>query len=200
MLPPALHERYSTLEEQPHPEFRQVEGITRKALERSKEDAEDALGSHPEIIRERRLRLGSAARNGRGGIQVLDGNSKSLRPAAKSTTPEFTSIAAEYFIIPLINHMWLYLRDSTTRLRDGAGTGILLDAMVQTQLLGTITVLVHAARHAPDFLAVIAPAAMELAITLGSKPLDRNVKAAQNNAVLRRIGSRAHRARWVCGY
>ena len=106
---------------------------------------------------------------------------------AGSTHPKlttFTDVAAEFFICPLINRFWLFLRDEQAR-EDrtahqpllhryrGAGTGLVLSALVLGRMLETLAVLVYAARNAREWLAVIAPDALELAVTLGTRPVSR---------------------------
>lgn len=91
-------------------------------------------------------------------------------------------VAVESFIYPLISRFWLFLRDEQTRedrtaqreklhRYQGAGTGLVLSAVVLSHFLATLAVLVHAARHAPEWLAVVAPDALELAVTLGTRPV-----------------------------
>jgi telomere length regulation protein len=93
----------------------------------------------------------------------------------------FTDVAAEFFIAPLVNRFWLFLRNEQTREArtahqeplyryKGAGTGLIFNPMVLTHFLRTLAVLVHAAQNAPQWLAIVAPDALELAVTLGAKP------------------------------
>ena len=52
----------------------------------------------------------------------------------------------------------------------GQGVGrIILGSMVLAQYLGTLAVLVHAARHAPAFLSVVVLGAVEIALALGQR-------------------------------
>jgi len=187
MLPPALHKKYATPEEKAITDGRVqqlIGGITKGLLEQRKEDAEEALRDHPDIVREKRLRLGSSRSGlGRTGIQELSGSSRTALQKTQPIIPNpdsYTAIAAEHFVMPLINHMWLHLRDASTRtnVRAGAGTGIIFDTIVLSQYLGTLAVLIHAARHSPAFLAIIAPAAFEMGLTLGN----RQVSVAEINA------------------
>lgn len=53
----------------------------------------------------------------------------------------------------------------------GVGTGLILNPVVLSQFLGTLAILLHAARTTPEWLAVLAPDALELAITVGSRPV-----------------------------
>jgi telomere length regulation protein len=175
MLPPALHRQYVTTEEQEQARGRQVrrlvQGITGAALQRSKEEAEEAV---PEVVRERRLRLGSTRPQ---VTEVVDSSAlppRSLTRAGTTLQVSFADVAAEHFIMPLVNHMWLHLRDVETRTRgrSGTGTGIILGSVVLAQYLGTLAVLVHAARHAPAFLGVVVPGAIEIAAALGRRGVD----------------------------
>jgi telomere length regulation protein len=95
---------------------------------------------------------------------------------------KFIDAAAEYFIAPLINRFWAFLRDEQAREertsfragRDryrGAGTGMILNSVVLAQFLRTLGILVHASQNAPEWLAIIAPDALELAVTIGTRPI-----------------------------
>jgi telomere length regulation protein len=100
---------------------------------------------------------------------------------------QFTDVAVECFLYPLMNRFWLFLRDEQTREertahRDilyqyrGAGTGLILNALVLSHLLATLGVLVHASQNAPAWLAVVAPDALELAVTLGTRSISRGIE------------------------
>ncbi|GJJ13190.1 hypothetical protein Clacol_007441 [Clathrus columnatus] len=188
LLPPALHHRYATQEEIQQVQIGQIlGGITQLALEKSKSEVEDALitTGNKDAIRTRMLKLGSTAHGiKRGQIEVLETTTSALTklpPIPPSET--FTVLAAEYFIMPLINHMWLYLRDTDTRIRkDVAGTGMILDTNVLAHFLSTLAVLVHDARNSTAFLAIIAPASIEIAITLGSRPIEAQRKSTDTRS------------------
>ncbi|KAJ3905134.1 telomere length regulation protein-domain-containing protein [Lentinula edodes] len=51
----------------------------------------------------------------------------------------------------------------------GAGTGLILNSLVMTHFLRTLTVLVHASENTPEWLGFLAPDSLELALTLGTK-------------------------------
>lgn len=76
--------------------------------------------------------------------------------------------------MPLINRLFLHLRDLSTSPRSknpyaGGNSGTaLLDVLLLPAYLGTLSVLLHAARHSPYFLGVLAPEAMELVFVLRS--------------------------------
>lgn len=176
LLPPALHNRYASQMEIQQAQIQKLlGGMTRLALDKSKNEAEDTLiaSGSKEVSRTRMLRLGSANKQ-RGSIKVLETTPPaSSRPPPIHPPESFISLAAEYFIMPLVNHMWLYLRDTDTRVRkDVAGTGIILDASVLSHFLSTLAILVHAARNSPAFLNIIAPASIDIAVTLGSRRIE----------------------------
>ncbi|TFY68920.1 hypothetical protein EVJ58_g735 [Rhodofomes roseus] len=180
-LPPALHKKYLTAADRHNandPVQLLVDDISRKAIDSGKEATADRV---PEIVRERHLRIRKPAKVAevpRGAITTrrLPGG------VNHPTDTTFKEVAAECFICPLINRFWLFLRDQQTREErtmhqpalhryHGAGTGLVLSAMVLARFLSTLAVLVHAARNAPEWLAVVAPDALELAVTLGTRPV-----------------------------
>jgi telomere length regulation protein len=74
-----------------------------------------------------------------------------------------------------MNRFWLYLRDVATSPQDfrigtfkggSAGSVSLLEPMLLSKFLSTVTVLVESARHSPHFLAVLAPEALELVLAI----------------------------------
>lgn len=134
----------------------------------------------PQLARERQLRIRQAAK-----VVPLPPPATSTSlfrsqvPAQKPRTT-FAVVAAEYFIHPLISRFWVFLRDEQTREARtaampernqyrSAGTGLILNPMILGQFVATLGVLMHAARHAPAWGAVLAPEALELAITLGGR-------------------------------
>lgn len=167
-LPSALHQKL--LPE--NPVQRLLVDISQKAIDGSKESAAERV---PQLVRERHLRLQKTPRVVPAGTPV----------AMLGSTPSFTEIAAEYFVCPLINRFWAFLRDEQTREarssynRDplyryhGAGTGLVLSPVVLCQFLSTLGVLVHTARNAVQWLSVIAPDALELAVTVGTRPVSK---------------------------
>ncbi|KAI0683637.1 telomeric DNA binding protein [Cytidiella melzeri] len=177
-LPPAMHRKYVTAIDHNrtmNPVQHLLENITQGAIARTKDVAEEKI---PEIIRERRLRLKQPPKVTE--VARTAGLSRGL-PSAQ-LQPKFTEVAAEHFICPLMNRFWLFLRDeqaretvtahqSTLHRYKAAGTGLILSALVLSQFLRSLAILVHMARNAPEFLAIIAPDALELAITVGTRPL-----------------------------
>ncbi|KAG8759757.1 telomere binding protein [Ceratobasidium sp. 428] len=163
-----------------------VEDLSGQAITRSKQDTEAQV---PQIVRERALKVGP--RSGRGIVPVSSVTSASTPSAPialgylSSQTPvvPFAQVAAEYFVAPLINRFWAHLRGSLEReaygnatriatgVRTGTGTGLILGSLVLAHLLGTLSVLLHASRHAPALLHVLAPDAAELALAVGTQPM-----------------------------
>ncbi|KAJ3856982.1 telomere length regulation protein-domain-containing protein [Lentinula lateritia] len=169
-LPGPLHRKYlpssATL-----PQI--LSGITRQAIDRGKEATEDKV---PQIVRERRFRVQRTKR-----VFEVDSSTLTARNVPHKQTT-FNEVAADYFVAPLINRFWLFLRDEQTREArtayhegrtkyHGAGTGLILNSLVMTHFLRTLTVLVHASEHTPEWLGFLAPDSLELALTLGTKPM-----------------------------
>lgn len=179
MLPPALHNKYVAADATSgltSDVSAIADGLTRLALDKGKTQAEEKV---PEIIREKQLRIRKKAPS----IVPL-GSSPSASPmSSASSAPRvsYTTVAAEYFIIPLIDGFWGYLRDEQSReLRTrhsgtsgyrGAGTGMILDALTLRHFLSSLAVMLHAARHSVAFLRILAPNALELAVNIGSRPV-----------------------------
>ncbi|KAH8107150.1 telomeric DNA binding protein [Cristinia sonorae] len=184
-LPPTLHQKYvaaANSETVLQPVRTLLEGISQMAIGKTKDDA---TNKSPELLRERQLRIRRPTKVTEVSQTSLEGKKGlgSHLSTTKSTT--FTEVAAEFFIHPLINRFWLFLRDEQMREARTAhqgklhrykstGTGLILNAMVLSHFLATLAVLVHAARNAREWLAIIAPDALELAIALGTRPLSRD--------------------------
>lgn len=175
-LPPALHAKYVTPQDTPFAGQLEdaVDGMRSLLLSKGAEMAQQV----PEIAREQRLRVGVSKRRKVGDTAVaLD--SADAGPA-KVTPPvvPYTAVAAEYFILPLVNRFWEFFQDSSVRESRavslggryrGAGTGMVLSPLALDKFLVTLALLTHAARHAPTFLGVLAPAVLELAVTVGAR-------------------------------
>lgn len=165
-----------------------VRDLSGLAIARSKEETEDSV---PQVVRERALKVGS--RPGRSVVPLGSGGAAgTLSPMAlgylSPQTPvvPFAQVAAEHFVVPFINRFWAHLRTSLERekyanaqrsgtgIRTGTGTGLVLSPLVLAHLLGTLAVLLHASRHAPAFLHVLAPDAIELALAVGTRPMSHN--------------------------
>lgn len=139
--------------------------ITRAALSSSREQAEATI---PQANREKMLTV----RKKQGGILT----SSAAKPTQASAKPAFSSLATQTFMMPFINRFWLYLRDAATSPQQrqigpfagggGAGVPTLLDPIVLSKCLGTLSVLIDASRNSPHFLAVLAPETLELVLAL----------------------------------
>ncbi|THH33904.1 hypothetical protein EUX98_g301 [Antrodiella citrinella] len=186
-LPTTLHQKYITAEDEStslQPVRHLLEGISRNAIDSTKDKAADKV---PELVRERRLRIRQPAKISEvgsisgGALGIPQSSQMKAKPA---TT--FTDVAAEFFLYPLINRFWMFLRDEQTREMRTAqqasshrykstGTGLILNALVLSHFLATLSILVHASRNAKEWLAVLAPDALELAVALGTRPLSQHM-------------------------
>ena len=192
-LPPALHKKLIAYEKdsQTGQVRRLLDDISRTAIESGKASAEEKV---PEIVRERQLRIKKTNRI----TELNAGNNIPSQQHQATRSSTFTDLAAEYFLGPLIGNFWLFLRDEQSREErsahqayayQAAGTGLILSPLVLAHFLGTVGVLMHAARHSPAYLAVLAPDALELAVTLGTRPMsnsqeEKNKEAAVLTAAL----------------
>ena len=143
----------------------------------------------PEFARTKRLRVSR---------QSAAPTSDAPAVSSQQAVVPFKDVAAEYFVLPLINRFWLAWQDSTvceSRANlngskfKGAGTGLLFSSLAIEKLLMTLALLLHAARYSPVFLAVLAPDSLELAITLGARhvpddPFTENPDPGQSSQVL----------------
>lgn len=180
-LPMGLHQKYLAAGNQAADPVRYLlDGISREASDKGKGASADKV---PSLVRERHLRIRKPARISEVQTENTIGQAvlKNQMPKQKTT---FTDVAAEFFIAPLINRFWLFMRNEQTREArtahqeplyryKGAGTGLILNPVVLTHFLATLAVLVHAAQNAPQWLAVVAPDALELAVTLGTRPISQ---------------------------
>ncbi|KAI0371744.1 telomeric DNA binding protein [Pilatotrama ljubarskyi] len=186
-LPPAQHKKYITAGDQLRtndPVNLLLEGISQQAIDKGREATADKV---PQLVRERNLRVRPSSKVAEVPTSASSARAALMRQLAGTQHPKrttFTEVAAEFFICPLINRFWIFLRDEQTREARtanqptlhqyrGAGTGLLLSVLVLARFLETLAVLVHAARNAREWLAVIAPDALELALSLGTRPLSR---------------------------
>ncbi|KAF9246576.1 telomere length regulation protein-domain-containing protein [Melanogaster broomeanus] len=179
-LPPALHKRYLATDSQQHLRLL-LDDITQAAIDRGHEATADKV---PEIVRERQLRIRKPAKV----AEAVSGASRGLVPSqhhpGSPGVTTFTEVAAEFFIMPFINRFWAFLRDEQTReertaQRDilyqyrGAGTGLVLNPVVLAHFVNTLSILAHASQNALQWLALIAPDALELAVTIGSRQITK---------------------------
>ncbi|EKM55734.1 uncharacterized protein PHACADRAFT_121551 [Phanerochaete carnosa HHB-10118-sp] len=182
-LPAALHHKYFTLGDElssGNPVRYLLDGISQKAIESGKVSAESKV---PEYARERQLRLKRPVTVSEVTPVALSRDLQSLQLQPRPLVA-FTEVAAEYFICPMINRFWMFLRDEQAREARtahqevlhryrGAGTGMILNALVLSQFVAALAVLVHAAQNAKEWPAVIAPDALELAVTIGTRPTSK---------------------------
>jgi len=179
-LPPALHAKYASNSDSGFARANQAimaatTAVTNEALRRGRDSTS---GQHPEVVRHRQLRVqGSSARGKITDVQQGSRNTLQAGLASGAPPPKvaFKDIAAEYFILPMINRFWTYLQEEITREQQTqkrytvGGTGMILSALSVAQFLSTLTIMVHAALNSPLYLSVICPEALELAISVGSK-------------------------------
>jgi len=182
MLPTPLHCKYLSAQKsdtQLVPLL--MDQISRQALNNEQPDK----NQFPEIIRERRLRLQKP--HGITKVSPSDPLLQLQKPLQTLTT-KFIDVAAEFFIMPFINRFWLFLRDEQTREERtahnegrgryyGAGTGLILNPLVLSHVMRTLGILVNASQNAPEWLAVIAPESLELAITIGTRPISHTASS-----------------------
>lgn len=194
VLPAALHKKYIGPNDLPPANQLQeaIDGVRDLMLSKSVRKGEDTI---PELAREKTLRMGPkkttkvaelgslAERN----MSTSNGHGQ-LGDRQLPIVP-FKDVAAEYFIMPLINRFWLHFQDSSVREARamatgdryrGAGTGMILSPLALEKMLMTLSLLVHASRHSPLFLSVLAPETMELGITIGS----RHLPSPSNNPMI----------------
>lgn len=170
LLPEAKHQQYIAGQD-PASALPLIMGsISDAALRKS---GTQLTNSSPAITRERRLRMNRPTQ-----IREVGKSDPTKVPAGTS----FNDVAAEFFILPIINRLWLFMRDEQTRedrtahlegrsRYQSAGTGLILNPLVLSHLLATLGIIVHASQHAPEWSAIIGPEALEVAVTLGTKPI-----------------------------
>ena len=176
-LPPALHRKYAVPEDFAH---LRVDSGRPGQLEAAAEALRGQLlgktaqsgDTIPDLARQRQLRVTKR------GLAAERGILMQMEQRRDSPLVPFQDVAAEYFILPLINHFWTYFNDATTR-EDrarargdryrAAGTGLVLSPLGLEKMLITLVLLLHAARHSPLYLAVLAPEALELALGVATR-------------------------------
>lgn len=183
-LPPALHQRYVSPSDanprlalaggggaQPASTRGQVEHVAGElsslAIERSRAQAEAQI---TEFQKEQSVRVKRFSRrppSSAAAAAVLSAEALGIEA--------YKDVAAECFILPLINRFWLHHAEEdakaarATSRYSATGAGMVLSALALCKLLATMAVLVHAARHSALFLAVIAPEALRLAVTTAGR-------------------------------
>lgn len=174
VLPPALHDRYLTEQDS--------RGASHAGLllQAGKENVVDLVLKKKDVTegnnaapRQRQLRAGAIPH--RQSTSTND-----LNTIAETNDPPvipFKDIAAEYFLLPMINRFWTYFQDelaresraSSGRRGQAVGNGMILSPLAMSHFISALTIMMHAARHSPVYLAVLAPEALELAIAVGTQ-------------------------------
>lgn len=175
-LPASQHAKYLTQEDaRSAPNFRDLlEGVTTAVIEDTKEAAEAKVAP---LVRTRKLQISKTPNSGITDVTSLPQSHMAVYVPKDAS---FSEVAAEFFIGPLLGHFWQFLHDEQTREARsvhretryrGTGTGLILSPLVLSRFAECLAVLMHAARHAPEYLAVLAPEVLELALTLGTRPI-----------------------------
>lgn len=182
-LPPALHRKFISAADVPAASSSSLLDAASDSL-RQLMISKGAKGAEqvPEFARERRLRVGNAKKvvemDSSNEVDVL----RPLHQPLHQPVVPFKDVAAEYFLLPLVNRFWQHFQDASTRETRsaasggryrGAGTGMVLSPMALEKYLTTVGLLMHAARHSSVFLSVLCPEALDLAATIGTRHLAR---------------------------
>lgn len=185
MLPAHLHNKYVTPADVPQGQGQlegAIDGMRNLLLSKGAAAGE----AHPEIARQKRLTVGQTKRRKVAEEGSLASRQmSSAQPSSQAPVVPYAQVAGEYFVLPLVNRFWEYFQNASVRARSlgdryrGAGTGMVLGPAALEKFLLTLALLTHAARHAPSFLSVLAPAVLELAVTVGA----RHRPAAQANMI-----------------
>lgn len=200
MLPPSLHHKYVTASDlDPIAQsassriHRIASTVTRQAIDRTRDANE---GKVPQVIREKQLRVRQRPL-GRGIVDLDHQSGGGNTPNQPSV---FKDIAAEFFIMPLINRLWIHIRDEQAReartrytpsAYRGDGSGMILNPAILSQFLLTLAILLHAGRHSPAYLGVLAPEAVELAVTMGTRSAS-SVPSGEEAEAEKKYGTKAN--------
>jgi telomere length regulation protein len=172
VLPPALHDRYLTEQD--------VRGASHAGLllQAGKEDVVDLVlkkkGTARDVSAPRQRQLRAGTTNGRSTTTT---GLNAIGETGDAPIIPFQEVAAEYFILPMINRFWTYFQDELaretrapqSRRGQAIGTGMILSPLAMSHFISALTIMLHAARHSPVYLAVLAPEALELAIAVGTQ-------------------------------
>jgi len=179
-LPPALHRRL--LGSRPTDQLQVLTAdLTNLALSDARVDAETTL---PGAAREKLL-----------SVRRFNSKSSALsKPTNEPSTPTYTSICAEFFILPLLNRFWLFLRDTATSslysrpspsskgsYAGGVAPSTILQPLLLSKYLATLSILLHPARHAPTFLAVLVPETLALVVSLRPPASSNQVQKTEDD-------------------
>ncbi|OXG77861.1 telomere length regulation protein [Cryptococcus neoformans var. grubii Br795] len=180
-LPPTLHNKYISsadiplnrlLGYDPDNQLDQaIDGIRNLILSKGARKGEETVS---ELAREKRLRVDEIRRP---KIAPVNSHASSqMGRLARPPVVAFKDIAAEIFILPLINRFWQHFQDSSTREERAvmmgaryraAGAGMVLSPMAMEKFMMALALMLDAARYSPLWLSVICPEALELAVTIG---------------------------------
>lgn len=169
-LPPALHRRLlgptspaavpKPLKPLPSNALDQIAAeLTRSALSGAKSDAEVSI---PLAAREKLLTV----------RRFASAPAPTTTTSGTGTTANYTTLAAEFFVLPLVNRFWVFLRETASSAAGrgpyvgGSDSASLLEPLILSRYLGTLAIVVHAARHSAHFLAVLGPETLELVLAL----------------------------------
>ncbi|KAG0151148.1 hypothetical protein CROQUDRAFT_719920 [Cronartium quercuum f. sp. fusiforme G11] len=109
--------------------------------------------------------------------------SRRERTTTQLEPAQLPSLATEYFIMPMINRMWIYLNEASSAQIDkgrgqpylGAGWAILLQPMLLSRFVQSLTVLLYLSRSSLDFLNVYMIESLVLAMKLRANMLESNI-------------------------
>lgn len=180
-LPPTLHNKYISsadiplnrlLGYDPDNQLDQaIDGIRNLILSKGARKGEETVS---ELAREKRLRVDEIRRP---KIAPVNSHASSqMGRLARPPVVAFKDIAAEIFVLPLINRFWQHFQDSSTREERAvmmgaryraAGAGMVLSPMAMEKFMMALALMLDAARYSPLWLSVICPEALELAVTIG---------------------------------
>ena len=129
--------------------------------------ADRGVETMPLLARQKQLRISSTLKRAQDKTTVSFKSAEPIIP--------FKDVAAEYFILPLINHFWTAFNHSKVRENrsksrgdryKSAGTGLIFSPLALEKYLMTMTILIHASRHSPLFLTVLVPEVIELVMSI----------------------------------
>ncbi|KAF8985620.1 telomere length regulation protein-domain-containing protein [Cyathus striatus] len=133
---------------------------------------------------------------------ISEVSSAAISSSLVAKTISYIDVAAQFFIMPLVHRFWEFLRDEQMREEltihleqrqryHSAGTGLILNPVVFAQYLRAVAILVHASQNAPEWLAIIAPNALELAVTSGTRPLSSTMNKIETDEAVEQWGKEA---------
>ncbi|KIR53446.1 telomere length regulation protein [Cryptococcus gattii Ru294] len=182
ILPPILHNKYISSADVPSNRLlgydpdnqldQAIDGVRNLILSKGARKGEETV---PELAREKRLRVGEVRRPKVAPVNSLAASQMGQLVQPPPVVP-FKDIAAEIFIMPLINRFWQHFQDSSIREERAvmmgaryraAGAGMVLSPMAMEKFMMALALMLDAARYSPLWLSVICPEALELAVTIG---------------------------------